>query len=103
VSSVPSLSPSSGHELPSKNEAMVVPSEANQSLYRQRKIKTKSKKIGLKVARDRLTKKWTVVMMVRQFRGAIELVMLLEALEMFGRPLKVALSTSCPSSRVQLH
>jgi hypothetical protein len=50
VSSVPSLSPSSGHELPSKNEAMVVPPEAHQSLYQQRKIKAKSKKIGLKVA-----------------------------------------------------
>jgi hypothetical protein len=50
VSSVPSLSPSSGHELPSKNEAMFVPPVANQSLYWQRKIKAKSKKIGLKVA-----------------------------------------------------
>jgi hypothetical protein len=29
VSSVPSLSPSSGHELPSKNEAMFVPPVAN--------------------------------------------------------------------------
>jgi hypothetical protein len=46
VSSVPSLSPSSGHELPSKNEAIVVPLEANQSLYRQRKIKAKWLEIG---------------------------------------------------------
>jgi hypothetical protein len=30
-------------------------------MYQQRKIKVKSKKIGLKVARDRLTKKWAVV------------------------------------------
>jgi hypothetical protein len=57
VSLVPSLSPSSGHELPSKNEAVIVPPEADQSMYRQGKIKIKSKKIDLKVPRDRLTKK----------------------------------------------
>jgi hypothetical protein len=68
--------------LPSKNEAMATHPEGKQSLYRQRKVKSKSKKLGFKVAQNRLTKKWVVVNKDRQLREVIEMAMLLEALEM---------------------
>jgi hypothetical protein len=46
--------------VPPLSSSMVVHSEDNQSLYRQRMVQTKSKKTRLKMAQNRLTKKWIV-------------------------------------------
>jgi hypothetical protein len=57
LSNVPHLSSSSCHESSLSFKAIVVHSKENQSSYRQRKAKSKSKKSGFKVVRDLLTKK----------------------------------------------
>jgi hypothetical protein len=61
LSMIPHLSPSSHHESPSHNEALVVQSKGNQSYNRQRKLKIKSRKSGFKLVRDMLTMKLVVV------------------------------------------
>jgi hypothetical protein len=60
--------------------AMVGHEENTQSSCRQKKGSAKSKKQSFKVARDRLTKKWTVVKKGQQLKDAIEMAFLLEAL-----------------------
>jgi hypothetical protein len=61
LSKVPPLSLSSRHQSSSSFETTVVPPKGNQSSFRQRKVKFKSRKQGFKVVRDLLTKKWIVV------------------------------------------
>jgi hypothetical protein len=57
LSKVPPLSPSSRHDSSSNFEAIVVHPKEIQSSYRQRKVKSKSRKPGFKVVQDLLTKK----------------------------------------------
>jgi hypothetical protein len=77
---VPPLSPSSRHESSSTFEAIVIYPKENQSSYRQRKVKSKSKKLGFKLVRDLLTKKWIVIKKDPQSCGFIEMSLLLETL-----------------------
>jgi hypothetical protein len=80
LSKVPPLSPSSHHESSSNFEAIVVHRKENQSSYRQRKVKSKTRKPCFKVVRDLLIKKWIVVKKDPQLCDFIELALLLETL-----------------------
>jgi hypothetical protein len=74
---------SSRHESSSDIEAIVVHPKENQSSYRQRKTKFKSRKLGFKVIRDLLTKKWIIVKKDKkdpQLRDLFEMLLLLETL-----------------------
>jgi hypothetical protein len=83
LSNVPPLSSSIRHESSSNIEATVVHPKGNQRSYQQRKPKFKSRKLGFKVVRDLLIKKWTVVKKDKNdphLRDLIEMVLLLETL-----------------------
>jgi hypothetical protein len=81
LSNVPHLSSSSCHESSLSFKAIVVHSKENQSSYRQRKAKSKSKKTCFKVVRDLLTKKWIIVKNNPQLRGFIEMSLMFNTLK----------------------
>jgi hypothetical protein len=61
LSLVPPLSPSSRHESPPNINAIVVHPKSNQSHFRQKKFKFKSRNPGFKLIRDMLINKWIIV------------------------------------------